>query len=87
MAAWSIIHTLGDAEQRRAAAFLRTRWYDNAAAATEAAREADAVAHAAATAVLTPDDHSIFQSCVYNSPCWILRALVRSAAAGDALPP
>jgi hypothetical protein len=36
MAAWSIIHTLGDAEQRRAAAFLRTRWYDNAAAATEA---------------------------------------------------
>jgi hypothetical protein len=40
----------------------------------------------AASIVLTPEDHSIFSSCIYTSPDWLLRALVRSASSGEALP-
>jgi hypothetical protein len=36
--------------------------------------------------VLTPDDHSIFASCIVTSPDWVLRALVRAACSGEALP-
>ena len=40
----------------------------------------------AQTTLLTPEDHSIFASCVYTSQDWVLRALVKAGCSGEALP-
>ena len=57
----------------------------SAPGAADAAAEAAALALAAQDIVLSPEDHAIFASSIYTSPCWILRALLRAACAGEAL--
>ena len=58
-----------------------------AVGAVEAKAENEVVISQSLHIELTLEDHSIFQACVFTSPDWFMRALIKCAAAGTALSP
>ena len=47
----------------------------------------DAAREAAEKINLTAEDEAVFRACCFASPDWLTRALLKTAAAGEALPP